>query len=139
VPPIPSALSDHTLNESELKNLTSVLIDDPLRSVQALPGVTTGDDFTADFSARGAGIRSIGFNMDGVLVVSPVHAVGDINDGGSLSIFNGDVIESVTLVSGLQTAHWPAHPDWVGQAKVHLESHARRHGFFRPARVTWIT
>jgi len=106
VPPIPSALSDHTLNESELKNLTSVLIDDPLRSVQALPGVTTGDDFTADFSARGAGIRSIGFNMDGVLVVSPVHAVGDINDGGSLSIFNGDVIESVTLLSSAFPANY---------------------------------
>ena len=99
VSPIPSTLSDHTLNESELKNLTSVLIDDPLRSVQSLPGVTTGDDFTADFSARGAGFRSIGFNLDGVLVVSPAHAVSDINDGGSLSIFNGDVIESVTLLS----------------------------------------
>jgi hypothetical protein len=99
VTPEPSTISDHTLTESELKNLTSVLIDDPLRSVQALPGVTTGDDFVADFSVRGAGFRSIGFNMDGVLLVSPLHSVSDISDGGSLSIFNGDVIESVTLLS----------------------------------------
>ena len=99
VTPIPSTISDHSLTESELKNLTSVLIDDPLRSVQALPGVTAGDDFIAEFSARGAGFRSIGFNMDGVLLFSPMHSVSDISDGGSLSIFNGDVIESITLLS----------------------------------------
>src|SRR5262245_14686944 len=106
VSPVPSTLSDHTLNEAELKNLTSVLSDDPLRSVQALPGVTSGDDLTAEFSARGAGFRSIGFNMDGVLLVSPLHAVSDINDGGSLSIFNGDVIESVTLLSSAFPANY---------------------------------
>ena len=39
VTPEPSTISDHTLTESELKNLTSVLVDDPLRSVQTLPGV----------------------------------------------------------------------------------------------------
>ena len=99
VTPEPSTVSDHTLTESELRNLTSVLVDDPLRSVQALPGVTTGDDFIADFSVRGAGFRSIGFNMDGVLLVAPLHSVSDITDGGSISIFNGDVIESVTLLS----------------------------------------
>jgi hypothetical protein len=99
VTPEPSTISDHTLTEAELKNLTSVLVDDPLRSVQALPGITAGDDLVADFSARGAGFRSIGFNMDGVLLVSPLHAVSDISDGGSLSIFNGDVIESLTFLS----------------------------------------
>ena len=99
VMPEPSTISDHTLTESELRNLMSVLIDDPLRSVQALPGVTTGDDFVADFSARGAGFKSIGFNMDSVLLASPFHSVSDISDGGSLSIFNGDVIESLSLLS----------------------------------------
>ncbi len=101
VTPEPSTISDHTLTESELKNLTSVLVDDPLRSVQTLPGVTTGDDFVADFSVRGAGFRSIGFNTDGVLLVAPLHSVADITDGGSISIFNGDVIESVTLLSSV--------------------------------------
>jgi hypothetical protein len=76
VTPEATTLSDHTLTESELKNLTSVLIDDPLRSV------------------------SIGFNMDGVLLNSPFHSISDVTDGGSLSIFNGDVIQSMTLLSG---------------------------------------
>jgi hypothetical protein len=100
VEPEPAAVSDHTLTQAEMKNLSSVLVDDPLRSVQALPGVTTGDDFFAQFSARGAGFRSIGYSTDGILIYSPMHEVGDVNDGGSLSMLNGDVIESVTLQSG---------------------------------------
>lgn len=106
VTPEPSTLSDHTLTESELKNLTSVLVDDPLRSVQALPGVTAGDDFVGDFAVRGAGFHSIGFHMDGVLLVSPLHAVSDVSDGGSLSIFNGDVVESLTLYSSAFPAEY---------------------------------
>ena len=96
----PAAVSDHTLTQAEMKNLSSVLVDDPLRSVQALPGVTAGDDFFAQFSARGAGFRSIGYSTDGVLIYSPMHEVGDINDGGSISMLNSDVIESVTLQAG---------------------------------------
>ena len=96
----PAAVSDHSLNQAELKNLSSVLVDDPLRSVQALPGVTTGDDFFAQFSARGAGFRSIGYTTDGILIYSPMHEVGDVNDGGSLSMLNGDVIDAVNLYTG---------------------------------------
>src|SRR5215471_18809042 len=51
----PASVSDHTLTQADLRNLTGVLMDDPLRSVQALPGVSTRDDFYAQFSARGAG------------------------------------------------------------------------------------
>jgi hypothetical protein len=100
VAPEPAAVSDHTLTQADMRNLASVLIDDPLRSVQALPGVTTGDDFYAQFSARGAGFRSIGYATDGILLYAPLFEVGDINDGASLSMLNGDVIESLTLSTG---------------------------------------
>src|SRR5215211_2547077 len=96
----PTIVSEHTLTESEIKNLSSVLVDDPLRSAQSLPGVTTGDDFVAQFSARGAGFRSIGYATDGILLFAPMYEVGDVNDGGSLSMLNGDVIETVTLSIG---------------------------------------
>src|SRR5262245_26285619 len=98
--PEPAAVSDHSLNQAELTNLSSVLIDDPLRSVQGLPGVTTGDDFFAQFSARGAGFRSIGYTTDGALIYSPMHEVGDVNDGGSLSMLNAEVIDTVNLYTG---------------------------------------
>src|SRR6185295_13019953 len=68
-------VSEHTLNNSELKNLANVLVDDPLRSVQTLPGVASGDDFYAQFSVRGSGFRSIGFYIDGVLAKEPFHTV----------------------------------------------------------------
>ena len=96
----PASVSDHTLNQADMRNLTSVLIDDPLRSVQTLPGVTTGDDFSAQFSARGAGFRSIGYATDGILIFAPMFEVGDVHDGGSLSMLNGDVVEFVTLSTG---------------------------------------
>ena len=91
--------SEHTLNNTELKNLANVLVDDPLRSVQTLPGVTTGDDFYAQFSVRGAGFRNIGFYIDGVLAKEPFHTVRDVNDSGSLTILNGDLVESLSLYS----------------------------------------
>jgi Carboxypeptidase regulatory-like domain/TonB-dependent Receptor Plug Domain len=100
VSPEPAAVSDHLLTQADMRNLASVLIDDPLRSVQALPGVTTGDDFYAQFSARGAGFRSIGYATDGILLYAPMYEVGDINDGASISMLNGDVIDSLTLSTG---------------------------------------
>jgi hypothetical protein len=96
----PATVSDHILTQADMRNLTSVLIDDPLRSVQTLPGVTTGDDFSAQFSARGAGFRSIGYATDGILLFVPMFEVGDVNNGGSLSMLNGDVVEAVTLSTG---------------------------------------
>jgi outer membrane cobalamin receptor len=101
-----NAVSEHRLNNSELKNLAGVLVDDPLRSVQALPGVATGDDFNAQFSVRGSGFRSVGFYIDGALMHSPFHSVRDINEGGSLTILNGDLVESVTLLNGVVPAKY---------------------------------
>jgi hypothetical protein len=104
--PEPTSVSDHTLTQRDMQNLTSVLMDDPLRSVQTLPGVTTGDDLYAHFSARGAGFRSIGYATDGILLFAPLYEVGDIHDGGSLSMLNGEVIEALTLSTGWVSAKY---------------------------------
>jgi hypothetical protein len=96
----PDAVSEHSLNNTEIKNLAGVLVDDPLRAVQTLPGVATGDDFNAQFALRGSGFSNIGFYIDGVLTTSPFHTIKDINDGGSLTILNGDLVETVSLLSG---------------------------------------
>jgi hypothetical protein len=91
--------SEHTLNNSELKNLANVLLDDPLRSVHALPGVTATDDYYAQFAARGSGFRNVGFHIDSILTDQLFHVLPDIQDSGSLSILNGDVIESMSLLT----------------------------------------
>ena len=96
----PAAPADHSLRGVELRNLGGVLTDDPLRSVQSLPGVATGDDFYASFATRGSGFSTVGFYLDGVLMSAPFHTIRDINDAYSLTILNGDVVESLSLVSG---------------------------------------
>jgi hypothetical protein len=96
----PAAPAAQVLRGVELRNLAGVLTDDPLRSVQSLPGVATGDDFYASFATRGSGFSSVGFYLDGVLLTAPFHTIHDQSDAYSLTILNGDVVESLSLLNG---------------------------------------
>lgn len=96
-----NAASEQTLNKRELHALSSILLSDPLRAAQALPGVTTNDDFRSEFAVRGAGFDRIGLYVDGVLTDNFVHTVnGGYADTGSLSVINADTVENVSLMSG---------------------------------------
>ena len=92
-----------TLQGDEQKNLAGVLADDPLRAVQDAPGVTSNDDFSSEFSVRGAPFDRIGVYLDGVLLHSPFHTTDGQADNGSLTIFNGDLLDQMTLYQGA----WP--------------------------------
>jgi outer membrane cobalamin receptor len=96
----PGIASSNTLDNIELKNLATVIIDDPLRSVQTLPGVATSDDYNAHFSLRGSGFSHIGVYVDGVLLGSPFHGAENVQESGSITMFGSDVIDSVELISG---------------------------------------
>jgi hypothetical protein len=96
----PGVASSQTLDKTELKNLATVIVDDPLRSVQTLPGVATSDDYNAQFSLRGSGFSNIGVYVDGVLLSSPFHAAENIQQSGSVTIFDSEVIDSLELISG---------------------------------------
>lgn len=89
-----------TLSGGELKNLASVLADDPLRAVQSLPGVTSNDDFNSAFSLRGASYQRIGLYLDDVLLHAPFHMIQGEPSTGSLTVFNGDMLDSVALEEG---------------------------------------
>ena len=97
------AAAGFTLEGEERKNLASVLADDPLRAVQSLPGVTSNNDFSSEFSIRGAPFHRIGLYLDGVLLHSPFHTTDGQADNGSLTIFNGDLTDDMTLYQGA----WP--------------------------------
>ena len=99
-PVVTEAPTQYTLNGTELRNLSTVLADDPFRAVHNLPGVSANQDFYADFAVRGTDLAHIGVFFDGVLVDRPFHALRDEGDLGSLSILNGDLIESTSLMSG---------------------------------------
>jgi len=101
--PTQTSASAITLEGEERKNLASVLADDPLRAVQSLPGVTSNNDFSSEFSLRGAPFSRIGLYLDGILLHAPFHTTDGQADNGSLTIFNGDLTDDITLYQGA----WP--------------------------------
>ena len=95
-----NAPSEQTLNKRELQELSSVLISDPLRAAQALPGVAANDDYRSEFAVRGAGFDRVGLYVDGILTDNFVHTIaGGYPDTGSLSVINADTVDSVALLS----------------------------------------
>jgi len=93
--------SEQTLNKRELQALSSVLLGDPVRAAQSLPGATTSDDFRSEFSIRGAGFDRVGLFIDGVLTDNFVHTIqGGYPDTGSLSVINSDTVNSLSLMGG---------------------------------------
>jgi hypothetical protein len=96
-PDSPGAL---VLSGNDVKNLASVLADDPLRSVQSLPGVTSNNDFDARFSLRGADFSQIGFYVDTVLLHEPFHMIQGQSLTGSGTSLDGDMVEAMELTEG---------------------------------------
>ncbi len=99
-PQYEASVSERNLTSAELRNLTGVIANDPLRAVQALPGVAASNDFVASFALRGASFQRVGIFLDGVLLNNPLHSTQGQQASGSLTMVNTDVIESVTLHAG---------------------------------------
>ena len=98
--PVPSA---QVLGSAELLNLRGVLADDPLRAVQVLPGVATGDDLRSEFTVRGSDFRHLTFTVDGFATPYLLHTVRGVEDRGptgSVAMINSDVLDEVTLLNG---------------------------------------
>lgn len=96
-----NAASEHSLNKQELQSLSMLLIADPVRALQALPGVSGNDDFRSEFVLRGAGFRRVGFFIDGLfLPENPAHTAYGHDNAGQISILNTDTMASATLLSG---------------------------------------
>ncbi len=96
-----NAASEQMLNKRELQELSGVLIGDPIRAAQGLPGATTNDDYRSEFNVRGATFDRVGLYVDGILTENFVHTVaGGYPDTGSLSLINADAVDSLSLLSG---------------------------------------
>jgi hypothetical protein len=94
------------LGGTDMKNLGSVIADDPLRSVQSLPGVSSNNDFDARFSLRGADFSRIGLYLDDVLMHQPFHMIQGQSISGTGSAFSGDLIDSLELNEGAVAARF---------------------------------
>ncbi|MEQ1908717.1 MAG: carboxypeptidase-like regulatory domain-containing protein, partial [Vicinamibacterales bacterium] len=83
-----------------LQQLSGLLANDPLRAVQALPGVTSSDDFRSEFAVRGAGPAQTGFIFEGISTPFLLHTVQQVHDSGSIAMVSSEVLDSVSLRSG---------------------------------------
>ena len=99
--------AQQSLGSAELRQLGGMTLDDPLRAVQALAGVTASDDFYSELSVRGHGFQHLNYRLDGVPAGFLMHAIKLIEDGGSASMINSDVLDHVSLLRG-------AYPQRVG-------------------------
>jgi len=95
-----------TLTKADLETLSMVIVDDPLRSVHALPGVAANNDLKAEFSLRGAAFDQVGVYVDGVRTGGFVHLLSDsgTTDQLSLSVVNQDTLASAALTPGVNDA-----------------------------------
>lgn len=94
------AIAETNLTAQEIRETSTVLADDPFRSIQALPGVSAAgnDDFLAQFSVMGAAYENVGIYIDGVLVPSPFHGAQiSEGEGATLSIFTTETLASIQL------------------------------------------
>ena len=60
--------------------MRGVMLDDPLRAVQALPSATATDDFYSEFAVRGGTFRHVSLTVDGISARHLMHTVNDVVD-----------------------------------------------------------
>lgn len=95
------AILKANLTAEEIRQTSTVLADDPFRSIQTLPGVSAAgnNDFLAQFSVMGAPYQNVGIYVDGILVPSPFHGVEITElEGATLSIFTSETLQDIQLL-----------------------------------------
>jgi hypothetical protein len=118
--------SQLTLEGNEVKNLGSVLADDPLRAAQALPGVSSNDDFDSRFSLRGASWERIGLYLDDVLLHVPFHTLQGESATGSMTLFNGDMVDALVLHAAAPPARFGDRTAGILEVTTREGSRTRR-------------
>jgi hypothetical protein len=89
--------TEFMIDGSEAKQLATVLADDPLRAAQSMPGVSSNDDFDSRFSIHGAPYSRVGLYLDGILLHMPFHTVQGEGPSGSMTVFQADVVDQMSL------------------------------------------
>ncbi|MBI4977241.1 MAG: TonB-dependent receptor plug domain-containing protein [Spirochaetes bacterium] len=94
-----SVTSQTTIRKEDLSRTTQSFMNDALKAVQAMPGVSTsGSTFDSRMYIQGGGVYEWLPTIDGTYVINPYRW------GGNTSMFNPNTIESIDLY----TAGYPA-------------------------------
>ena len=111
------SVGDMTLTSSELQQTSTVLINDPFRSLQTLPGVSASgnNDLYAQFSVMGAPFEQVGIYVDDVFVPNLLHTVPGTADAPTLSLLTGGDVADMRL---MPVAYPVRYADAAGAAVV---------------------
>lgn len=90
-------VSNITLQSERLKEISSI-VPDVMRSIQALPGITANNEFSAKFNVRGGNFDENLVLVNGAQVYEPFHIKEA--DNASVGIFNLDLMRKVDLITG---------------------------------------
>lgn len=90
-------VSNVSLQSERVKEISSV-IPDVMRSIQALPGITANNEFSAKFNVRGGNYDENLVLVNGAQVYEPFHIKEA--DNASVGIFNVDLMRKVDLITG---------------------------------------
>jgi hypothetical protein len=115
-PDADNAPAGAVLHGRDLQALRGVMLDDPLRAVQALPAATSTDDFYSEFAVRGNSFRHLGLVIDGIPSPYLIHSIHAVTDGGSIAMVNSEALGSASLLPG-------SYPQRIGRrlgAQVNL-------------------
>ena len=80
------------LHGRDLQALRGVMLDDPLRALQALPSATSTNDFFSEFAVRGSSFRHLGLAIDGIPAPYLIHSIHEVPDGGSIAMVNSEAL-----------------------------------------------
>jgi len=118
-----------TLSKQEIQSLSNVLLGDPMRAAQALPGVATNNDFDSSITIRGAGPSHVGVYLDGVETTGFLDSA-TFNSGGlsgsaniSLPVVNADMVSQISLLAG-------SYPSNYGDSSAAVMTMETRDGDF---------
>jgi hypothetical protein len=90
-------VSSLSLQSEKIEKTTSVM-PDVLRSLQSLPGISTNNEFSAEFNVRGGNKDENLIMVNGSEVYEPYHMKEAPN--ASIGVFNVALINKVTFVPG---------------------------------------
>lgn len=127
------AAAQQVLRSNELQQLRGVITNDPMRAIHVLPGVATGDDLRSEFSVRGLPVRNMNFTFEGVATPLLVHTVQGVQDGGSIAMVNGDVLNEIALSAGSYAQRYGNHTGAELNFLMREGSRDRIRGQFRPS------
>jgi hypothetical protein len=99
-PSIDGSFSGVHLSSADMQNRSTSLTNDPLRSMQLLPGVVANDDMKSSFMVRGANAYRVGIYLDGILLHSPFHKTDEGPGQASLSTVPGQLLDSAVFFGG---------------------------------------